>query len=147
MPNPKPAFDQNVITRHLQDLEEVIRVLARHQNITLRELRGNVERRWIIEHGLLRAIQNCLDIGEHILLVLGFNKLERYADIFEALGNQKIISKPFAGSLKKMAGFRNLLVHEYTQIDLKKLHRILRTRLRDFSRFAKHVTEFLERQN
>lgn len=145
MPHPEARLDREVIVRHLQDLEEALRILSRHRKITLKQLREDIERRWIIEHGLLRAIQNCLDIGEHILLAGGISKLERYADIFEALGKQKILPKPFALSLRKMAGFRNLLVHEYTQIDLRKLHRILKTRLKDFSRFAKHVAAFIQK--
>jgi uncharacterized protein YutE (UPF0331/DUF86 family) len=35
-----------------------------------------------------------------------------------------------------MAGFRNILVHEYLEIDRRRVYRALRTELRDFETFV-----------
>jgi uncharacterized protein YutE (UPF0331/DUF86 family) len=35
-------------------------------------------------------------------------------------------------------------VHDYLDIDPRKVHRLLKTRLRDFEAFAKAIAEFLD---
>jgi uncharacterized protein YutE (UPF0331/DUF86 family) len=42
-----------------------------------------------------------------------------------------------------MAGFRNILVHEYLEIDRRKVYRVLRDDLGDFDRFVKAVSKLL----
>lgn len=42
-----------------------------------------------------------------------------------------------------MARFRNLLVHQYGQVDDRRLHRILQTNLDDFGRYLEEVSRHL----
>jgi len=42
-----------------------------------------------------------------------------------------------------MAGFRNILVHEYLEIDRHRVYRALSTDLRDFESFIRTVTRLL----
>ena len=43
-----------------------------------------------------------------------------------------------------MAGFRNLLVHEYMQIDLDRVYDLLQNHLGDFRTFVYCIGEFLK---
>ncbi len=42
-----------------------------------------------------------------------------------------------------MAGFRNILVHEYLEIDRRRVYQVLRDDLVDFERFIKAVSKLL----
>jgi len=44
-----------------------------------------------------------------------------------------------------MAGLRNILVHDYLEIDNALVHRILSKRLVDFDAFSKQIVEYVER--
>lgn len=55
-----------------------------------------------------------------------------------------MIPVDFAESIKSMAGLRNILVHEYTEVNMKKLTDVLNNSLDDFSKFATFVMNFLE---
>lgn len=55
----------------------------------------------------------------------------------------KIIPQDFANRILPMAGLRNILVHEYSKIDLNIIYRQLQN-LDDFRTFQKHIIEFLE---
>ena len=44
--------------------------------------------------------------------------------------------------MKKMVGFRNIIVHEYDEIDLDKVYRILANSLSDFDEFLKKIAIF-----
>ncbi|NMB24028.1 MAG: DUF86 domain-containing protein [Firmicutes bacterium] len=60
------------------------------------------------------------------------------------LGQQGIIPQSFAERIAPMAGFRNLLVHEYLQINFHQTYDILRNRLEDFRTFASYIVAFLK---
>lgn len=42
-----------------------------------------------------------------------------------------------------MAAFRNVLVHDYLRLDLKKVHQVVRDKLKVFEELAKVYAEFL----
>lgn len=42
-----------------------------------------------------------------------------------------------------MAGFRNILVHEYAKIDLNKLAEVLNTSLSDFREYAGYIMTYI----
>ncbi len=50
----------------------------------------------------------------------------------------------FAQEFRNVAGFRNVLVHGYLDVDLDVLHELLHDRLGDFESFAAHVESYLE---
>lgn len=44
-----------------------------------------------------------------------------------------------------MAKFRNVLVHLYLEVDLRRVYRYLQESLEDFEQFACYVSEWLQR--
>lgn len=59
------------------------------------------------------------------------------------MGEADIIPNEFVPQLREMAGFRNMLVHVYWEVDLEKVHEILNNNLEDFEKFASYVAKFL----
>ena len=51
----------------------------------------------------------------------------------------------FARRFRGVAGFRNVLVHGYLEVDVARLHRVLSEQLDDFVAFADHVERYLAR--
>jgi len=89
------------------------------------------------------AIQSLLDIGNHLIAGLGFREPEGYADIIDVLGEEGVIPRRFAASIRKMAGLRNILVHDYLEVDPAKLRDALR-RTGDFERYCRYVVKYLK---
>jgi uncharacterized protein YutE (UPF0331/DUF86 family) len=50
-----------------------------------------------------------------------------------------------AEALESIAGFRNILVHDYLRLDRELVHQFLRTRLDALRRFAADIADFLSR--
>ena len=71
------------------------------------------------------------------------NDISDYTDVIVRLGTAGILPKPFSETIRQMAGFRNVLVHEYTEIDLKEVYRVLQENLSDFETFGKYVEVYL----
>lgn len=55
-----------------------------------------------------------------------------------------IISSDMKETLKKMKGFRNLLVHEYGRINEKIVYDMVKNRLSDFTDFKKEIIKVLD---
>jgi len=47
--------------------------------------------------------------------------------------------------LKKMASFRNRLVHLYWEVDNRTVYRILQENLGDFERYISYIVDFIQR--
>jgi uncharacterized protein YutE (UPF0331/DUF86 family) len=133
--------DKDLITSKLQELERYLSQLRKHQGVTAEKLENDLDKAWIIERGLQLSIQLVLDIGNHILAEAGVS-VHEYADILPQLAKLGIIPNDYALSVKGMAGFRNLLVHEYTEIDSVKLAVFVNANLNDINLFCKYITAY-----
>ncbi|MGV9170128.1 MAG: type VII toxin-antitoxin system HepT family RNase toxin, partial [Promethearchaeia archaeon] len=56
---------------------------------------------------LLEAIQVCLDIGNHIIGSMGWERPQDYASVFRILQKNQVLPKELADKLEEMARFRN----------------------------------------
>lgn len=56
-----------------------------------------------------------------------------------------MLPREFAARFRGIAGFRNVLVHGYLEVDLDLVQRALAERLEEFERFAAFVEDYLER--
>lgn len=130
------------ITRKLQELERYIRQLQRFQSYRYDEIEGDLEKIWAIERGLQISVQIIIDIGNHILASIGENQIEDYTDVLSKLGKCNILPSEFAERIKGMAGFRNILVHRYVEVDLRRLYDILQNRLHDFVEYIGYIQSY-----
>ena len=86
--------------------------------------------------------QACLDLGNHVISIKGFEMPERYEDIIATLAKEGVISENLAKSLEGMGGFRNLIAHGYFKIDLNKLYGYLK-KTKDIKRFLERIDSYL----
>jgi uncharacterized protein YutE (UPF0331/DUF86 family) len=96
-----------------------------------------------VERGLQVAIEMCLDIGRRIIALEGFAYPRDNQSVFRILAAENVIPPTLLPNLLKMAGFRNLLVHEYTHIDDRLVFTALHERLTDFDAYARAIRDYL----
>ncbi len=73
----------------------------------------------------------------------GFLKPATYRETFEILGKDGILPNPLAKELSALAGFRNVLVHIYWDLDLKQIYAILQRDLVFIEDFAEIMRQHL----
>jgi uncharacterized protein YutE (UPF0331/DUF86 family) len=138
-------MDRALIRRRLADLQRNLQTLQQWKSVPYENWAASTEKIWAVEHGLQTSIQIVLDIGNHLLADLGENKVEDYSSVIIHLGTAGILPIEFSEKIRPMAGFRNLLVHEYAELDLTEVHRMLRDHLGDFEEFGKHIEAYLSK--
>jgi uncharacterized protein YutE (UPF0331/DUF86 family) len=135
-------LDSSVIRRHLLALDEALQTLRSHQGRSRAELESDREERWVVERGLQLCVQNVLDVATHLVASAG-RDVPDYASAIDQLAELDILTREFASEFRAVAGFRNVIVHGYLDVDLEIVHRLLNERLDDFAQFAVSVNRYL----
>lgn len=121
-----------------------LRILETFRSTPYDSFAADPRTHWAVEKGLERCIQNLLDISAHILAATGGPVPDDYASLLLELGKKQILPLEFAVRISPMAGFRNILVHRYLDVNLREVHAALENRLDDFRVFAGYMLRFLE---
>ncbi len=135
-------LDPTVVRRHLLALDEALQTLRKHQGRSPALLESDPEERWIVERGLQLCTQNALDAATHLAASAG-RDVPDYAAAIDRLAELSVLPAEFAARFRAVAGFRNVVVHDYLKIDLAVIHRLLNERLDDFVEFARLVGDYL----
>jgi len=135
-------IDVRIVRRHLAALRESLGLLATHSDVSLERLDTDIEERWTVERGPQLCAQNALDIATHIVAGRG-RDISDYASAIDELGRIGVLSREFAREFRGVAGFGNVLVHGYLDVDLEVVHSLLHDRLSDFEDFADRIDDYL----
>ncbi|HUW64384.1 MAG TPA: DUF86 domain-containing protein [Spirochaetia bacterium] len=118
-----------LLTGYISDLEE-------EAGVRLDDLKDDKRIRRYVERTLHLTVEACLDIGNHLIADMGLREPENYKDIMVILTEAGYLPKEKLQQFKDMAGFRNVIVHDYARIDPVILYGILKTDLLFFRLFA-----------
>lgn len=135
--------DVSVVRRHLASLREALANLRRHSGSTPEMLHADMDLRWTVEHGLQLCAQNAIDIATHLTTSAG-REASDYASAIDRLTAMGVLPGVFGARFRQIAGFRNVLVHDYIEVDLDVVARVLGENLDDFEEFARWVERHLD---
>lgn len=134
-----------VVQKHLRLLEGYLKKLhAIRDRTTLDDFLADDDVQDIVERNLHLAIEVVLDIGQHIIASSGWQPAEEYAGIFVILEHNDVISKRLRERVQGMAGFRNVLVHEYADLDHAQVFTVLKNQLDDLEELARVYQLYLD---
>lgn len=134
-------LDAALVRRHVSALDGAVQQLAAHAGRPLEALR-DLDEAWLVERGLQVCIQHCLDLATHVAAAAG-RDVPDYTTAIDRLGELGVLPPAFARRFRAVAGFRNVLVHGYLEVDLALVHRVLNERLEDFRAFAGHLQAYV----
>lgn len=100
----------------------------------------------IILFNLQMAIQECVDIASHIISEEGWGVPGSTNEMFYLLEENSCLDRDLTEKMVKCVGFRNILVHEYTRIELDLVHEIARKNIHDLEWYLKAIFAKLEIQ-
>ena len=92
---------------------------------------------------LIVAIEAAIDICNHIVARGGGRSPQDYADCFEVLSELGVLKPALVERLKRMARFRNLVVHLYWQVDNRLVYRAICEDQEDLEDFGQEILDWL----
>lgn len=140
-------FDIERIGRRIKEIETRLKYLKQISQVDQAKFLTDHYISSTAERDLEIAIQSCLDIADHIVVKLGLElpKKDR-KEIFQILASNKIIPLTSVPKLTAMAGMRNILVHEYLEIEREKVYQTINQDLDDIVIFLKAIQQFLDKR-
>ncbi len=135
--------DRRVVERRLAALRRAAAALRRHAGASAATLRADSDRRWAVERGLQLCAQNALDVAAHLAAAGGLDPAS-YRSAIDGLVEAAVLPPDFGERFRGVAGFRNVLVHGYLDVDPESVARFLVEGLDDFEEFARHVERWLD---
>jgi uncharacterized protein YutE (UPF0331/DUF86 family) len=97
----------------------------------------------IVERNLEIAAQCCLDICHRIISIEKALKPGDYHEAFLRMSELGVVPPEFARKLAPIAGFRNILVHEYIGVDWNEVYANLQ-KTSDLVQFAEYIREWVK---
>lgn len=116
-----------VIRKRLEKLEEYIEIPRGLQKCSLQEFIDHPEHYGCAERFLQLAIETTTDIGKHIISSLGLGKVNWDSDISGIIEEKGYITVELHEKWVRMIGFRNILVHDYLEVDRKIVYVVYKT--------------------
>lgn len=111
-----------------------LRTLAQPERIDT-----DVKERRFVEHTVQVCIQAVQDVASHVVSDQRLGEPRTNQELFGLLRNAGWLDPALSEALRLAVGFRNVLVHGYTAVDLNVLRDVLSNHLGDIERFVQAV--------
>jgi len=134
--------NRDVVVAKIANVQRSLDRLKEKQGIALKEFSMDRDIQDIVLLNLQTAIQSCIDLASHIVSDNNWGIPGSLAGLFDILYEKKVITNDTRKIMRSMVGFRNLIVHEYTELDMNKVYDIFSNRLNDFNGFLKEISTY-----
>lgn len=130
-----------VLSKKISHVRHGISRVKAKSPLDLSTLKTDLDVQDIILHNLRLAVQGCIDIGAHVIADQGWGVAGSINETFYILRDRGVISIDLMEKMVSMAGFRNILVHEYEDVNLEIVHNIVEHHLKDIEAFLMTIAE------
>lgn len=137
--------NDEIIMERLRALREEMAYLKDERNriASFEAYRNDKRLRRAVERSLQVAIEACIDIGRRIIAQENLSYAEENREVFRVLADARIIPPELLTTLLDMAGFRNIIVHNYARVDDAAVYGVVTRKLDDFDDFAEVIISYL----
>lgn len=137
------VVDERRVVHLLRQVADDVDVLRRRGSQDREYLLGDRDRLDAIKYTFVTAVKGCIRTGQHIAASEGWKPPATNAETFHVIGSHGVIDRTIAGRMASAAGFRNLLIHQYADIDDVRVVTCLDS-LDDLTRFVDQVSAWLD---
>lgn len=132
------------IVLRIDKLRGFVEDLKEYQGTTAEQLEADRKLSAVVDRLLELACESVLDISRLVVTDQRLRIPEDSKGYLLALGKAGILKEEFTEKFAPIAGFRNILVHMYLDIDYSKVAEYLNNKLGDFEEFSKQIAGYYE---
>ncbi|MFW5923507.1 MAG: type VII toxin-antitoxin system HepT family RNase toxin [Planctomycetota bacterium] len=127
----------------LKKLDEYLDILRDLRQYNQEEFIKDPEHYGSAERFLHLTIEALNDVGNHIVADQNWGDVEWYSDIPKRLYEHDVIDESMKDRWTRMIGFRNILVHDYLDLDHKKVYVVIQNNLDEIDDIKRALTSLL----
>lgn len=136
-------IDKEKIKQRFSEINEAISGAKDLAKLSDKEFWSRKENIAAVKYYLLQAIEAIGGICVHVA-AKKFNKgVSAFGECFEIMEKEGVLEKDLADKLRKMAKFRNKLIHRYWEIEDKNILEYTRKDIGDFEDYIKVIDKLI----
>lgn len=137
-------IDLEVVLVRLRLIVKYCNTLEESRSISLNEYLGDFHQQLIVERLLQLMVEAATDINKYLLVQLYQISPTTNFDSFSKAGSQGIITQDLAAKLAQSVGMRNILVHQYKDIDSRIVFSAIPKALEQYRLYVQQITVYIE---
>jgi len=135
------VFKESTLLRKWEKLNEYFNDLYIFKDLSLSEYLKQKNTKYVVERLLFLIAETILDFLEHIL-ASKFNVIsESYEDIIKNAMKYEIITDNLYKDLKGLGSFRNILAHEYLELNDEQVYQNMKKMIKISDRVLKELKD------
>ncbi len=134
----------DVLENKISTVKKYLTLLESYQKYSQNEIEDDINLKGALERYLYLAIQSTIDLAEGVISLKSLRKPSTMAENFLILNEQHLISTELKDQLVQMTGFRNIITHDYAEINFDIVYEVLKEGLKDIETFTGVVEKIEE---
>ena len=131
----------DVVINKVQSLQRCVRRAREEYHADPVGFATNFTRQDAALLNVLRACETTIDLANHIIRFARLGVPTSSAESFRLLQAEGVIGTRMSERLQRMVGFRNMVIHQYTQVDISIVEAVIVSDLDELLAFADRVLE------
>jgi uncharacterized protein YutE (UPF0331/DUF86 family) len=131
----------SIIENRVSATEKYLRILEGYKKFSKEEIEKDINIRGATERYLYLVVQSTIDLADAVISYRNFRKPTTNREAFFILNEEEAISSDLTERLSDMAGFRNIIAHDYEDINYDIIYDILQNKLSNIQEFLKVIKE------
>lgn len=131
--------DTAVIENKISSVRKYLKMAAAYRKYPQKTIEKDMTLKAAVERYLYLLTQSVIDLAEAVIAFKKFRKPSTYAEAFDILCEEGLINPALAGKMVSMAGFRNVIAHDYEKLDFDIVYNVLVERVKDIETFVKKI--------
>ena len=136
--------DHDLIIAKAGSIRRNLKRISEKGAVDLDSFLADIDLQEVISFNLHLAIENCTDLAAHIISAEGLGVPGSGSEMFYLLEENGYLSRLLTEKMIKAVGLRNLIVHEYDKIDLRRLFEIIHKDTKDINDYVASIFKKLD---
>ncbi len=138
-------LDHELIQRKVKLIQEDLSLLEPMADYSFDQIAKDQAKYDAVERRLERIITRAIDVNRHVIAELGKGNesVRTYQDTFLRLADIGVYSEKFAKEIAPSAGLRNILVHEYDEVDPRLVFQSMGKALFQYAKYCDYLLKLI----
>jgi uncharacterized protein YutE (UPF0331/DUF86 family) len=138
-------ISRDIIEGKLSDIQRYFGELEPILKFSRTEILDDPLKVHTVERLFQLIVDTALDINTHVIIESSFGVPDDYQNTFVVLGEQGILPMSFVNRIAPSVGLRNMIIHRYGRVDLKRMVDDIQHGIGDYREYAGYILDFLKK--
>lgn len=135
--------DRVLVESKMADMQAYFEELAEILKNDVRDIVGNNLKLRSVERLFQLVVDTAVDINTHIIATANAAVPDNYQSTFTALAERAMLPMDFALKIAPSVGLRNLVVHRYGRVDVKRMVNDIKHEIGQYREYTKHIDTYV----